>query len=897
MRPQVTLARASVLFFGLVSALPVFAGTGRSRARGSQTVLDFCVSIRFTPTAAELDDIRRAFTDANGIFADATDGQFEFGDIDLVANSGASRESEVWILPTAGRAFATYGLFGTPGEHITLYFPSNFQQSPARDGDAYTIAHEFSHHTWGVADEYSGPAGGGDCEAPPGSATASFSIMDNYFTRGGNIGCSGTCTYTLNEFCEPTNHDPDADTYQDSIYGVSCWETISTHPTRPATRPDPTPTDAPPAVTAPVFRVPGTDRRWVEAIDRSGSMAELDGGPSRRIDLAHSAGGLIVDLANANDSLGVVSFSTDSRVDFGLMLMNDTNKTNAKAAIDGLEPEATTAIGLGLAEARDLLTGAATHSCAQTIFLVTDGFGNTGPSELTVIPSLVDNDIAAITVGVGGMVSDANLISIASATGGRYFRVATAADLPALSAGLAAEATGGGILARQPATAPANGFATRTIHVDPATTELRVVLTHGLLTSLSLSLISPSGTVVDAALAAMSSSVDLLTETGRSIMSVRSPVLAVGDWTLRVDNATGSDEAFVLTSLSDSQDVALAASSNAAQYTWPSPVNLKATPYYVQPVVDAQVFARVVYPDGSTGMIQLFDDGNVAGGDEMGGDGRYGAVFRSFRGNNGTFRFDIFAEGADGSMSYGGEVLFASVGAPSTSAMLPAFTRETSFTILVDGVPANRPPHADAGADQSVECAVAGGAYVQLDGTGSSDPDFDPITFSWSAPGIVFDDPSSATPTGLFPLGSTLATLTVADDLSSAVDTVLITVVDTTPPTISVSLSPDVLWSPNHSMRDIAATVIASDVCDASPDIALVSVTSNEPDVGAGSGNHPNDIQGTSIGTADFAFQVRSERAGTLPGRVYTATYSATDQSGNATPASAEVHVPHDQGP
>ena len=54
-------------------------------------------------------------------------------------------------------------------------------------------------------------------------------------------------------------------------------------------------------------------------------------------------------------------------------------------------------------------------------------------------------------------------------------------------------------------------------------------------------------------------------------------------------------------------------------------------------------------------------------------------------------------------------------------------------------------------------------AAVTLDGSPSSDPDSDPLTFFWSAPGITFDNPTSATPTATFPLGSTTVTLTVTD--------------------------------------------------------------------------------------------------------------------------------------
>jgi hypothetical protein len=70
---------------------------------------------------------------------------------------------------------------------------------------------------------------------------------------------------------------------------------------------------------------------------------------------------------------------------------------------------------------------------------------------------------------------------------------------------------------------------------------------------------------------------------------------------------------------------------------------------------------------------------------------------------------------------------------------------------------ANQAPTANAGADQT----VASGATVQLDGTGSSDPDGDALTFAWtqtSGPAVTLSDPTSATPTFTAPTGP--ATLT-----------------------------------------------------------------------------------------------------------------------------------------
>jgi endo-1,4-beta-xylanase len=86
---------------------------------------------------------------------------------------------------------------------------------------------------------------------------------------------------------------------------------------------------------------------------------------------------------------------------------------------------------------------------------------------------------------------------------------------------------------------------------------------------------------------------------------------------------------------------------------------------------------------------------------------------------------------------------------------------------------------------------------------------------------------------------------------------------------------------------------VATDTCDASPVVRLVSITSNEPDNGLGDGDQPGDIQGASFGTDDRQFLLRSERSGTGQGRIYTITYLATDASGNTTVRQATVTVPH----
>ena len=131
-------------------------------------------------------------------------------------------------------------------------------------------------------------------------------------------------------------------------------------------------------------------------------------------------------------------------------------------------------------------------------------------------------------------------------------------------------------------------------------------------------------------------------------------------------------------------------------------------------------------------------------------------------------------------------------------------------------------------------------------------------------------------------------------DVSAPVTT-SIAVVDRTPPSLAVSISPNALWPPNHGMRPVHAGVTASDTCDPDPAVRLVSVTSSEPEDGTGDGDLPQDIQGASVGTPDVDFQLRAERQGGGSGRIYEVCYTATDQSSNVATYCATVTVPHDR--
>jgi hypothetical protein len=112
---------------------------------------------------------------------------------------------------------------------------------------------------------------------------------------------------------------------------------------------------------------------------------------------------------------------------------------------------------------------------------------------------------------------------------------------------------------------------------------------------------------------------------------------------------------------------------------------------------------------------------------------------------------------------------------------------------------------------------------------------------------------------------------------------------DTTPPTVSCSAGPAVLWPPNNKLIAITTKVTVTDTDSGAAGFSLLSVTSNEGDVAT-------ESSGWAIGTADTSGFLQASRLGSGNGRTYTLTYEGRDNTGNKATCSATVAVPHDQG-
>ena len=214
---------------------------------------------------------------------------------------------------------------------------------------------------------------------------------------------------------------------------------------------------------------------------------------------------------------------------------------------------------------------------------------------------------------------------------------------------------------------------------------------------------------------------------------------------------------------------------------------------------------------------------------EIGSYGKFTMEFHNFFGDQVTAFEDIYIYGLKDEQIIKLPQLVVSVGANETEATnadwfpadsLPTGRYKAQLVVSVDDLTfmafcsllivdySNQSPSAKAGPDQTVEAGSGCMGTVALDGSGSSDPDGDPLTYTWTWDGGFANGVS---PTIQLPLGTTTITLVVnngTDD--SEPDTVDITVADTTSPAVAINIP-----NSGDALQDgITLTAEATDACE-----------------------------------------------------------------------------------
>jgi hypothetical protein len=165
----------------------------------------------------------------------------------------------------------------------------------------------------------------------------------------------------------------------------------------------------------------GTDVVYVDVMftmDSSGSMSWNDPSGYRKTAAQSFVGALI-----SGDRAGVVDFDYYASVTRSL-----TDNLNAvNSSIDNLDSSGGTNIGAGVGVANKHLINSGNPEHAWMMILLTDGIGSYS-SHYT--QQAADNNITIYTIGLGSGVNSGLLASIATATGGQYYPVASADQLP-----------------------------------------------------------------------------------------------------------------------------------------------------------------------------------------------------------------------------------------------------------------------------------------------------------------------------------------------------------------------------------------------------------------------------------------------------------------------------------
>jgi hypothetical protein len=123
--------------------------------------------------------------------------------------------------------------------------------------------------------------------------------------------------------------------------------------------------------------------------------------------------------------------------------------------------------------------------------------------------------------------------------------------------------------------------------------------------------------------------------------------------------------------------------------------------------------------------------------------------------------------------------------------------------------------------------------------------------------------------------------------------TELVVVGDVTPPSLTITATPDTLWPPNGR---IVTVMVSGRITDEDSDVETIRATYEVMDE-YGLIHRSGAVSVRLDGHYTFTIDLEASRKGNDPdGRQYTITVRAVDDEGNEGSARAIVRVPHDLG-
>ena len=666
--PAVARIIVTILFI-----LSPYAYGGSGRYDPANHTWNIIVSLSWEATPQQIADIQQRFTQASELLFDVTDGAMRYGRVTIFDGGVGKEFSDVDITLGAGTANAPSGP-GIFGVSFHLFTDDDIYPGAGQpEADAWqTVVHEFCHYALNVKDEYSGSGATPECVVP---TPATACIMDNY---------KAPAYQDASELCWSGNHDPDADTFQQSIHGQSCWTRFAElYPT--VTAPAAGPTEAAPAgFVAPTFEYFDDPRaRVVLVLDTSGSMNGPGGvapGVSRLNDLQNFASQFI-DLMGLGDvELGIVTYASDAiPVQPPTLLADAGVVTTSKGNLPG-SASGQTSIGRGMIAGRDMLTASPAPG-PLIMILMTDGYHNHPPGDATleplaIVPSLVAQDIRVHTIGVGDSTNEDLLRQIADQTGSMFWKANNSFELEPILASLGAVVRGGSVLdsAQQQLLPPGEIHVStnwskdpkpaQDLAASPASVRTKIKLNETLRgvwvengnqetafnlgwasdqASLELALKSPSGQIITPSSVTSGTVSGARIASGPRYFSYIISGAEPGLWGIAVmprNNPSGTSYAIQPTVL----NLAVRGYADADLLTGAGApaIRVVGMPRDGIALTDVAVSAVMTDPGGGTHFLPMFDDGNSMHGDDLPGDGVYSARVSSLAASgNGVYHFEV----------------------------------------------------------------------------------------------------------------------------------------------------------------------------------------------------------------------------------------------------------------